>query len=58
MRNKKYTKFELVIETTMKYKYDLKIKEMLHDEYVNCMMKERDMGRKPGGIFWTYKNRT
>ncbi|GBO32748.1 hypothetical protein AVEN_180296-1 [Araneus ventricosus] len=38
----KYTSFELMMGTKMKNKEDIKVNEVLHEEYLNHLMHERD----------------
>ncbi|GBO22891.1 Transposon Tf2-9 polyprotein [Araneus ventricosus] len=41
-RSTKYTPFELMMGTKMKNKEDIKVNEVLHEEYLNHLMHERD----------------
>ncbi|GBM37972.1 Transposon Tf2-9 polyprotein [Araneus ventricosus] len=41
-RSTKYTPFELMMGTRMKNKEDIKVNEVLHEEYLNRLMHERD----------------
>ncbi|GBM14591.1 Pro-Pol polyprotein [Araneus ventricosus] len=41
-RSTKYTAFELMMGTKMKNKEDIKVNEVLHEEYLNHLMHERD----------------
>ncbi|GBM68912.1 hypothetical protein AVEN_117477-1 [Araneus ventricosus] len=38
----RYTPFELMMGSKMKNKEDVKVKELLHEEYLNHLMQERD----------------
>ncbi|GBN06810.1 hypothetical protein AVEN_119366-1 [Araneus ventricosus] len=44
-RSTKYTPFELMMGTKMKNKEDIKVNEVLHEEYINHLMHERDERR-------------